>query len=96
MRDYQPKNCGIPHTAYMAVLYLVRDYGRKRNPEHPFSHCIEIALTEIPAEYRKGVFRNIAYYKPFPDDAHPKTYSKYRAEFIKNIAKMLNLEEVKK
>ncbi len=29
-RDYQPRNCPLPHNVYMQVLYLIRDFDRMK------------------------------------------------------------------
>lgn len=48
---------------------------------------VERALQTIPEEYRKGVYANIVLFQRYPDDAEPRTYRRYKAKFIHNVAK---------
>ena len=48
--------------------------------------AVEDALGTIPEEYRKGVWRNIVYYRRYPDDADPSTYRRYKQKFIHQVA----------
>ena len=48
--------------------------------------AVEDALLTIPAEYRDGVYRNIVYYRRYPDDAAPSTYKRYKQKFIHQVA----------
>lgn len=49
--------------------------------------AIEEALNEIPEEYRKGVWNNICYQSPYPNDAGEATYKRWRCRFIYTVAK---------
>lgn len=42
-------------------------------------------------EYRRGVYENIAYRKPFPSDASRATYSRYKQKMIFHTARELHL-----
>lgn len=54
--------------------------------------AIEQALRAVPSEYRKGVWNNICYQSPYPNDAGEATYKRWRCRFIYEVAK--NLHEV--
>ena len=49
--------------------------------------AVEEALNEIPEEYRKGVWNNICYQSPYPNDAGEATYKRWRCRFIYTVAK---------
>lgn len=48
--------------------------------------AVEKAEKEIPAEYMKGVWENIAYAVPYPDDAGARTYGRWKARFVWLVA----------
>ena len=53
--------------------------------------CIREALEEIPPEYRQHTLDNIMYNIPLSDMAHENTWRRWRATFIKALAKNLKL-----
>lgn len=52
---------------------------------------IDQAINSIPPEYRKGVWNNLQFNKPYPLDAHRNTYSTYKAKMVYSVAKDLKL-----
>lgn len=51
---------------------------------------IEDALEQIPQEYRKGVWDNVQFRSPYPDDADRTTYSRMKARFVYTVARKLD------
>lgn len=57
-----------------------------------YLHIIEIiqeAKAEIPKEYRTGVWMNLMYTEPFPEDADRTTYGRYKSRFVYEVAKKI-------
>lgn len=52
---------------------------------------IDIALCEIPAEYRRGVWDNIQHGQPYPLDAGRATYARHKSKFIHRVAEKIGL-----
>ncbi len=48
--------------------------------------AIDDALQKIPQEYRKYIFENIIYKKPYPYYAHRNTWSKWKGIFLYFVA----------
>lgn len=48
--------------------------------------AVEKALTDIPEEYRNGIWKNIAYDTRFPDDADRTTYGRWKARYVWQVA----------
>lgn len=48
--------------------------------------AIEKARKMMPAEYRDGVWMNVQYRIPFPDDAARGTYGRWKSRFIYAVA----------
>ena len=48
--------------------------------------AIDDALGMIPEEYREGVWYSITQNRRYPDDADPRTYSRYKQKFIYLVA----------
>ena len=63
----------------------------KREEERDVVAAIDKALDAIPKEYRHGVWQKVMYNAPYPDDAAPKTYSNYKAQFVIRAAVYLGL-----
>lgn len=53
--------------------------------------AIEEAKKDIPEEYMHGVWNNIQYRMPFPQDAARETYSRYKSKYIFLVAERLGL-----
>lgn len=51
--------------------------------------AIEEAKHDIPEEYMHGVWNNIQYRLPFPQDAARQTYSHYKSMYIYGVAHRL-------
>lgn len=49
--------------------------------------AVEKALARLPEYYRKPVFENIVDHKRWPNLADPKTYKKYKRQFVYFVAK---------
>lgn len=52
--------------------------------------AIEDALEQIPQEYRKGVWDNVQFRSPYPDDAARRTYGRMKARFVFLVARRLD------
>ncbi len=77
--DGQPKgnNVGDP-TAVTAV---------KAEKLHNQIKAIDNAKKVIPPEYMQGVWNNILYSCPYPDDADRTTYWRHKSHFVYEVAK---------
>ena len=53
--------------------------------------AIDRSLQLIPPEYQKGIWENIQYGSPFPDDAERSTYGHAKSRFVHEVAVILNL-----
>ena len=53
--------------------------------------AIEEAKHDIPEEYMHGVWNNIQYRMPFPQDASRQTYSQYKSKYIHGVAERLGI-----
>lgn len=80
--DGQPKGStpGDP-TGQAAIKYAELSDGIR---------AVDNALKEIPQEYQSGVVNNIMYRIPYPEYAHPYTWSVYRQRFVFWVAKNMN------
>ena len=52
--------------------------------------AIDKAKLVIPYEYMDGVWQNIMTEKPYPRDAHQKTYGHWKARFVYEVARNMN------
>lgn len=51
---------------------------------------IEVALQEIPQEYRRGVWDSVQYRSPYPIDADRSTYGRLKSKFVYTVARRLD------
>jgi len=51
--------------------------------------AVELALDDLPIEYRKSVFDKVCHNSPYPIDADRTTYGRWKCRFLWNIAKNL-------
>ena len=63
----------------------------QREHDRDIVAAIDEALDSIPKEYRHGVWQKVMYDAPYPEDAAPKTYTNYKAEFVIRAAKYLGI-----
>lgn len=82
-RDEGPSGSGISNAP---LAYVIKTEERTRRID-----AVDKAMEKIPPEYRRGVFDNIVYRKPYPADAARKTYSRYKQRLIYYTAKELHL-----
>lgn len=54
-------------------------------------NCINLALEDIPVEYRNGIISNIIYHKRYDSMADIKTWEDWKNRFIENLARKLEL-----
>ena len=78
-----PSGSGISN---QPLAYVIRTEERTRRID-----AVDNAMKKIPPEYRRGVYENIAYRKPFPSDAARATYSRYKQRMIYHTARELHL-----
>ena len=52
--------------------------------------AIDKALSEIPKEYRKGVWQSVMYSEPYPLDGARSTYGLHKSRFVYKIATYLD------
>lgn len=81
--DCGPSGSGISNEP---LSYVIKTEERTRRID-----AIDKAMEKIPPEYRRGVYENIAYRKPFPSDAARATYSRYKQRMIYHTARELHL-----
>lgn len=48
--------------------------------------AVEGAIEQIPAEYRRGVWRSVMFREPYPIDADRTTYSRHKQRFVGMVA----------
>lgn len=81
--DDGPSGSGISN---QPLAYVIKTEERTRRID-----AVDKAMEKIPPEYRRGVYENIAYRKPFPSDAARATYSRYKQRMIYHTARELHL-----
>ena len=80
-----------PHAKGGTPASPTESKAMKRERDRDIVSAIDKALDTIPKEYRHGVWQKVMYNAPYPDDAAPKTYSNYKAEFVIRAAKFLGI-----
>ena len=80
---------GLPHGSQIGDP--TGETAAKIEKLHDRIKAIEAAKKAIPEEYIKGVWQNILYDTPFPNDAGRATYSRYKSHFVFEVAKQLTL-----
>ena len=55
------------------------------------TRAIEDALDLVPPEYRRGVWKSVVYYDPFPIDADRTTYARWKSKFVYECAYRLGI-----
>ena len=63
----------------------VEDKAMKRMRLREQNEIVERAIQRVPKEYRRAVWENVLYGKPYPNYAHKSTYSGYRVKFIVSV-----------
>ena len=81
--DGQPKGNGTGNT--------VENKAIKRERLLCTIQIIEESKASIPIEYREGVWNNVLFRQPFPEDADRSTYGRYKSKFVYEVAKKLFL-----
>ena len=81
--DNGPSGSGISN---QPLTYVIMTEERTKRID-----AVDKAMEKIPPEYRRGVYENIAYRKPFPSDAARATYSRYKQRMIYHTARELHL-----
>lgn len=102
IRDYDRLSklakLGVEHSRFGP--YEIVLYGDEKRGLIPASvvenamfkvNCINLAMEDIPVEYRRGVLSNIMTHEKFSDHADRKTWVRWRDKFIKNLAIKLEL-----
>lgn len=77
--DGQPKSTKISDSTAMKAI--------KREENMVKIKIIDQELSEIPEEYRNGVWNNVQDGKGFPKNADRSTYARYKSKFISEIAR---------
>lgn len=80
---------GMPHGE--KAVDVVTKKAIKREALIGKISAIDAALLDIPAEYRKPIWKNILYSTPFPSYADRSTYGRNKARFIASAAERLGL-----
>ncbi|HIT19215.1 MAG TPA: hypothetical protein IAB57_06345 [Candidatus Fimivivens faecavium] len=82
-RDGLPRGNGVRSDTEIRAIRLVKVEENCK--------AVELALGQIPEEYRKGVIDNICEGAPFPLDASYSTYKRQRQRMIWWTAKFMGL-----
>lgn len=82
---------GMPHGK--KTVDIVAKKAAKRESLIAKITAIESALSEIPTEYQKPIWKNILYGTPYPAHADRSTYGRNKAKFVSSAAKRLGLYE---
>lgn len=77
--DGQPRGTARPNP--------VENKALRREKYLSIIAIIDAAKQQIPKEYRIGVWMNVMYAKPFPEDAGRATYGRYKSQFVYEVAK---------
>ena len=80
---------GMPHGERNADVVTRKAIKREKLIEK--TSAIEAALSDIPTEYQKPIWKNILYGIPFPNYADRSTYGRNKAKFIASAAERLGL-----
>ena len=84
VHDGMPRGSGISDPTANKALNLSGPIGGR-------IRAIEEAKKEIPEEYMHGIWNNIQYRMPFPQDAARETYSRYKSKYIYLVAEKLGI-----
>lgn len=84
VHDGMPRGSGISDPTANKAMSLSGVIGGRIK-------AIEEAKKDIPEEYMHGVWNNIQYRMPFPQDAARETYSRYKSKYIFLVAERLGL-----
>lgn len=76
--DGMPKNPGVSDPVVAKAL--------KRERIKVKVDAIETEIERVPTEYRSGVWNNIIYRRPFPNDASRSTYGMWKSRFVCGVA----------
>lgn len=68
---------------------MVHNAAVKVSDTEDIIRAIDHAKTEIPTEYRAGVWNSIHFGTAFPEDAARSTYALYKSRFIYSVADKL-------
>lgn len=80
---------GMPHGA--DTVDVVARKAIKREKLIAKISAIDAALSEIPAEYRNSIWKNVLFGTPFPMHADRSTYGRNKAKFIAYAAERLEI-----
>lgn len=80
---------GMPHGE--RTVDVVTKKAIKRENLLSRISAIDAALSDIPPEYQKPVWKNILFGTPFPAHADRSTYGRNKAKFIASAAERLGL-----
>ena len=78
---------GMPHGGRSADI-VTRKAIRREKLINKIS-AIDAALSDIPREYQKPIWKNIMYGLPFPPYADRSTYGRNKSKFIAGVAERL-------
>ena len=81
--DGQPKGNGTGNTVESKAIRRERLLCTIR--------IIEESKASIPIEYREGIWNNVLFRQPFPEDADRSTYGRHKSKFVYEVAKKLFL-----
>lgn len=81
--DGQPKGNGTGNT--------VENKAIRRERLLCTIQIIEESKASVPTEYREGIWNNILFRQPFPEDADRSTYGRHKSKFVYEVAKKLFL-----
>lgn len=52
--------------------------------------AIEMAKLVVPYEYMDGVWNNIMTHDPYPPDANPRTYGRWKGRYVYEVARNMD------
>lgn len=81
--DGQPKGNGTGNTVESKAI--------RRERLLCTIQIIEESKASIPIEYREGIWNNVLFRQPFPEDADRSTYGRHKSKFVYEVAKKLFL-----
>lgn len=63
----------------------VEDKAMKRIRLREQNEIVDRALLNIPPEYRRAIWENVVYRKPYPQTANKNTFSMWRVRFVTDV-----------
>ena len=81
--DGQPHGSGTGDPTAQQGMRLASSY------ESRMVGIIDSCLAMVPQEYRRGVWDNVMWRKPYPSDGHRNTYGHWKQVFVVSVSRKI-------